>query len=76
MIKQLLNYKYIVFLFTFILFASFQVEAKNKTHNSPVKIQADEMRYFGNEKKSTFHGNVVAVSDNYSIRSRKNKMCW
>ena len=67
MIKQLLNYKYIVFLFTFILFASFQVEAKNKTHNSPVKIQADEMRYFGNEKKSTFHGNVVAVSDNYTL---------
>lgn len=40
---------------------------KDISTNSPVKVQADEMRYFGTEKKSTFHGNVVAVSDNYTL---------
>lgn len=40
---------------------------KDISANSPVKVQADEMRYFGTEKKSTFHGNVVAVSDNYTL---------
>ena len=46
-------------------------DIKNKTikPTSPVKIQANEMRYYGTERKSTFHGNVVAVSDNYTLTS-------
>ncbi len=35
--------------------------------SSPVKIQSDTMKYFGNEKKSVFSGNVVAVNDNFTL---------
>lgn len=56
-----------------ILSAPFLMGADSKTKNikpnSPVKVQADEMRYYGSERKSTFHGNVVAVSDNYTLTS-------
>lgn len=37
--------------------------------NAPVKIQSDNMRYFGKDKKSVFSGNVVAVSDNFTLTS-------
>ncbi len=60
------NHKYFIILIL-ILSAPFFMGAdtKNKTikPTSPVKIQANEMRYYGTERKSTFHGNVVAVSD-------------
>lgn len=44
-------------------------ETKNITPTSPVRVQADEMRYYGTEHKSIFHGNVVAISDNYTLTS-------
>lgn len=66
------NHKYFIILIL-ILSAPFFMGAdtKNKTikPTSPVKIQANEMRYYGTERKSTFHGNVVAVSDNYTLTS-------
>lgn len=66
------NHKYFIILIL-ILSAPFFIGAdtKNKTikPTSPVKIQANEMRYYGTERKSTFHGNVVAVSDNYTLTS-------
>lgn len=66
------NHKYFIILIL-ILSAPFFMGAdtKNKTikPTSPVKIQANEMRYYGTEHKSTFHGNVVAVSDNYTLTS-------
>lgn len=66
------NHKYFIILIL-ILSAPFFMGAdtKNKTIKpiSPVKIQANEMRYYGTERKSTFHGNVVAVSDNYTLTS-------
>ncbi len=36
---------------------------------SPVKITADAMKYYGNEKRTEFIGNVVGVSDNYTLTS-------
>lgn len=66
------NHKYFIILIL-ILSAPFFMGAdtKNKTikPTSPVKIQANEMRYYGTERKLTFHGNVVAVSDNYTLTS-------
>lgn len=66
------NHKYFIILIL-ILSAPFFMGAdtKNKTikPTSPVKIQANEMRYYGTERKSTFHGNVVAISDNYTLTS-------
>lgn len=66
------NHKYLIILIL-VLSAQFLMGADAKTKNikptSPVKIQADEMRYYGSERKSTFHGNVVAVSDNYTLMS-------
>lgn len=44
-------------------------ETKNITPTSPVRVQADEMRYYGTEHKSIFRGNVVAISDNYTLTS-------
>lgn len=38
-----------------------------KSASSPVKIQSDGMKYFGNEKKSEFSGNVIAVSDDFTL---------
>lgn len=66
------KYRYLIILII-VLSAPFLMGADSKTKNikptSPVKIQADEMRYYGSERKSTFHGNVVAVSDNYTLTS-------
>lgn len=36
---------------------------------TPVKIQSDSMRYYGKDKKSIFSGNVVALSDNFTLTS-------
>ena len=66
------KYRFLIILII-VLSAPFLMGADSKTKNikptSPVKIQADEMRYYGSERKSTFHGNVVAVSDNYTLTS-------
>ncbi len=67
-----LKYKNLIIILIVALLPLLQGAAdkeKKINHNSPVKIQADEMRYYGNERKSTFHGNVVAVSDNYTLTS-------
>ena len=37
--------------------------------NAPVKVQADSMKYFGDKRISEFNGNVVAVSDNFTLTS-------
>lgn len=60
------RYKFLVLLIV-LVFVPLISGAKKDVANSPVKVQADEMRYYGTERKSTFHGNVVAVSDNYTL---------
>lgn len=70
--NMLYNYKYFIVLILVLAAPVLMgADAKNKDikPTSPVKIQADEMRYYGSERKSTFHGNVVAVSDNYTLTS-------
>lgn len=58
-----------VFLFFPIISFAKNDKLKELNHNAPVKIQADSMKYFGNKKISEFHGNVVAVSDNFTLTS-------
>lgn len=60
------KHKFII-LFLILAFVPLILGAKKDVASSPVKVQADEMRYYGTERKSTFHGNVVAVSDNYTL---------
>lgn len=60
------RYKFLVLLVV-LVFVPLISGANKDVANSPVKVQADEMRYYGTERKSTFHGNVVAVSDNYTL---------
>ena len=57
----------LLILLIILVFAPLLTGAKKDATNAPVKVQADEMRYYGTERKSTFHGNVVAVSDNYTL---------
>jgi lipopolysaccharide export system protein LptA len=35
--------------------------------SGPVKVSASTMQYFGSENKSVFKGNVIAISDNYTL---------
>lgn len=64
----MINYKHKLLIILVLFSIPLLLGAKKDiSTNSPVKVQADEMRYFGTEKKSTFHGNVVAVSDNYTL---------
>ncbi len=37
--------------------------------SAPVKITADAMKYYGAERRTEFIGNVVGVSDNYTLTS-------
>lgn len=77
--KVLINKRFIPRIFgIFLLFAltfgySFafaqEQNAPSIQKNAPVKIQSDNMRYFGKDKKSIFSGNVVAVSDNFTLTS-------
>lgn len=61
-----------IFLIMFIvLFSSLGYGANKKDikTTSPVKVQSDTMKYYGKERKSVFSGNVVAVSDNFTLTS-------
>lgn len=66
-------YKIFVFaLLTFFLTCGYSHAQNNgepPAAKSPVKIQSDTMRYYGKDKKSIFSGNVVAVSDNFTLTS-------
>jgi lipopolysaccharide transport protein LptA len=39
--------------------------------SGPVKIHADSMQYYGEQNKSVFTGNVVAVSETYTLTASK-----
>lgn len=56
----------LVLMVSFILMGAGKKEIKS---NAPVKVQSDTMKYYGNERKSVFSGNVVAVSDNFTLTS-------
>ncbi len=56
-----------VFAVVFLFSASFAF-AQN---SGPVKIHADSMQYYGEQNKSVFTGNVVAVSETYTLTASK-----
>lgn len=41
--------------------------AQTNAAKSPVKIQANSMQYYGNQNKSSFKGQVVATSSEYTL---------
>lgn len=72
--KRVITRYFGIFLFFALILgysAAFAQEKKPSSipKNAPVKIQSDFMRYFGKDKKSVFSGNVVAVSDNFTLTS-------
>lgn len=64
--------KRVIFLLIFAFFCSNVLYAQ-KEHNkaSAIKIEADSAKHFGSENKVLFNGNVVAISDNFTLTSDK-----
>lgn len=50
-----------------IIFVLFAFPCFAQRASGPVKIHSNSMQYFGEQSKSTFSGNVVAVSDAYTL---------
>ena len=55
----------------------------NEVINTPIRVQADSMKYFGKDKRSVFSGNVISfnetfnlTSDNVTVLLDDNLMIW
>ncbi len=47
---------------------SIEVTAK-EIDNTPIRVQADSMKYFGKDKRSVFSGNVISFNDTFNLTS-------
>lgn len=63
--------KLLILLFTIIFYITPSYAQKSPSKGSTVKIEADSAKHFGNENKVLFDGNVVAISDNFTVTGDK-----
>jgi lipopolysaccharide export system protein LptA len=60
--------KSVIFIIIFaISFVSFAEEKENK--RTPIEIEADNMKYFGDKQMSQFKGNVIVIQDGMKMKS-------
>lgn len=51
-----------------LIIISVDVMAKDIV-NTPIRVQADSMKYFGKDKRSVFSGNVISYNDTFNLTS-------
>ncbi len=52
----------------FLITISVDVMAK-EVINTPIRVQADSMKYFGKDKRSVFSGNVISFNETFNLTS-------
>ncbi len=66
-----MNNKYIAIkLLIIFLLTTLSVDVNaNEIVNTPIRVQADSMKYFGKDKRSVFSGNVISFNDTFNLTS-------
>jgi len=67
MSKYYIKIKLILLVFALLL--PFAIHAEEKKTEQPIQIEADNMKYYGEQKMSYFKGNVIVVKDGMTMRS-------